>query len=61
VTARLSEGLTVTAVADTIAPSPPAKLEHGDGPLLPPWPPTALIVTLVTPAGTVNVSEAPEA
>jgi hypothetical protein len=60
VTARLSKGLTVT-VPDTIAPSPPAELGQGKGPVMPPWPPTAVIVTLVTPAGTVNVSEAPEA
>jgi hypothetical protein len=61
VTARVSKGLTVTAVADTVAPSPPAPAGHGEGPVLPPWPPTAVIVTLVTPAGTENVSGAPEA
>ena len=60
VTARLSKGVTVT-VADTVAPSPPAPLGHGDGPVLPPSPPTAVIITLVTPAGTDNVSEAPAA
>jgi hypothetical protein len=49
------------AVVDTMAPSPPGPgLLQGTS-AEPPPPPTAVIITLVTPAGTVNVSEAPEA
>ncbi len=54
VTVRLSPGFTAT-VPVTDAPSPPATAPRQETRALPPVPPTAVIVTLVTPGGTVTV------
>jgi len=56
VTDRLSVGLTAN-VPLTTAPSPPTQVPPQNDSSLPPVPPTAVIVTLVTPAGTATEYE----